>query len=206
MMGTEFLHPRCVTLKAFFMSETLITQAQWRAVTKLPEVKGKIYPDRSRFQGDNLPVENVSWHEAVEFCARLSQHVRRPCSLPTEAQWEYACRAGTTTPYSCGGYLAKSQANYGGKATSPVKKYPPNPWGLYDMHGNVWEWCLDDWHEDFDDAPCDGSAWLNSKKNTKVLRGGSWFSDPHACRTAYRISNHPANLSGIVGFRVCVAM
>ena len=151
-----------VTLPAFRMSDAPITQAQWRWVaTNLPQVERPLEPSPSRFQGDDRPVERVSWLDAQEFCARLTAATGTKFSLPSEAQWEYACRAGTTTPFNTGDSLSHDQANFGGKVgeTTPVRKYAPNAWGLHDMHGNVWEWCQDSWHASYEGAPTDGSAW-----------------------------------------------
>ena len=151
-----------VKINSFSISQTPITQAQWRAVASLPKVEINLKLDPSYFKGDNLPVESVNWYEAMEFCRRLSAATGEKYTLPTEAQWEYACRAGTATPYNTGGdEITKEQANYGSSKTTPVLKYPPNTWGLHDMHGNVWEWCLDDWHPNYEGAPNDGSAWLD---------------------------------------------
>jgi formylglycine-generating enzyme required for sulfatase activity len=151
-----------VTLPAFRMSDAPITQEQWRWVaTNLPQVERPLEPSPSRFQGDDRPVERVSWLDAQEFCARLTAATGTKFSLPSEAQWEYACRAGTTTPFNTGESLSHDQANFGGEVgeTTPVRKYAPNAWGLYDMHGNVWEWCQDSWHASYEGAPTDGSAW-----------------------------------------------
>jgi formylglycine-generating enzyme required for sulfatase activity len=150
-----------VNINSFSISQTPITQTQWRAVASLPKVEINLKLDPSYFKGDNLPVESVNWYEAMEFCRRLSAATGEKYTLPTEAQWEYACRAGTTTPYNIGDKITKEQANCGSSKTTPVLKYPPNTWGLHDMHGNVWEWCLDDWHPNYEGAPNDGSAWLD---------------------------------------------
>ena len=152
-----------VTLETFWMSQSPITQAQWEYV---------MGTNPSHFKGEGLPVECVSWHDAMEFCRRLSQQTGHTYTLPSEAQWEYACRAGTTTPFSFGDTITTDQANYDGnytygngpkgeyrQQTTPVGMFPPNDWGLHDMHGNVWEWCLDQWHPNYEGAPVDGSAW-----------------------------------------------
>ncbi|MFM6871579.1 MAG: formylglycine-generating enzyme family protein, partial [Dolichospermum sp.] len=184
-----------VTIKPFLMGKYPITQAQWRAIAKLPQVNKELEPNPSCFKSDNRPVECVSWNDAQEFCARLSNHTKKPYRLPSEAQWEYACRAGTTTPFYCGETISTDIANYDGYyaygdgitgvyqgETTKVGSFKANEFGLCDMHGNVWEWCQDDWHENYINAPDDGSAWI-SLSNRKVLRGGSWFSHADYCRS-----------------------
>ena len=216
-----------VTVLNFSMGRYQITQAQWKAVANLPQVEIKLNPELSTFKGDNLPVENVSWYDAVEFCARLSNHTGRKYRLPSEAEWEYACRAGTTTSFHFGETITSELANYNGTYTygnSPKGEYRgkatpvgsfgvANAFGLYDMHGNVWEWCLDDWHYNYENAPTDGSAWLDDSDNNlsqrddiAVLRGGSWYAIPEACRSASRIDHDRARHgSSLIGFRVvCV--
>jgi formylglycine-generating enzyme required for sulfatase activity/uncharacterized caspase-like protein len=212
-----------VSVPAFFMSQTPITQAQWRSVAKRPKVNIDLNPDPSRFKGDQRPVENVSWAEAQEFCDRLwlvAALSGLTYRLPSEAEWEYACRAGTTTPFYFGETITAEVANYDSnntygnvpKAKSPgqttdVKTYPANAWGLYDMHGNVWEWCADHWHDRYDKAPTNGSAWLTDKKDAnRLLRGGSWVYYPANCRSAYRNNNTPGLRNNNVGFRVCVSV
>ncbi|MCU0552317.1 MAG: formylglycine-generating enzyme family protein, partial [Leptolyngbya sp. Prado105] len=174
-----------VNIADFYMGKYPVTQAQWRFVANLPQVERLLDPNPSNFKGDNLPVEQVSWLDAMEFCARLSQHTRREYRLPSEAEWEYACRAGTATPFHFGetidaqvaNYCAQDREinknNYPGKygrgqlgeyreQTTPVGSFQvANNLGLYDMHGNVLEWCLDHWHENYENAPTDGGAWLN---------------------------------------------
>jgi formylglycine-generating enzyme required for sulfatase activity len=178
-----------VTVPKFLMGKYTINQAQWRTVAGGKQVDRELEVDPSSFKGDDLPVERVSWYDAVEFCARLSASTGRTYRLPTEAEWEYACRAGTETPFYFGEPLTPELANYASEQTTPVGQFPANDFGLYDMHGNVWEWCLDDWHENYEGAPTDGSAWLNSdgRKSGKVLRGGSWLNTPEFCRSAYRV-------------------
>ncbi|MDZ8186804.1 MAG: SUMF1/EgtB/PvdO family nonheme iron enzyme [Nostoc sp. ChiSLP02] len=212
-----------VTVPSFFMSKYPVTQVQWRAVAALPQVNRDLEPEPSRFRGDNRPVEQVSWYDAVEFCDRLSQHIGKSYRLPSEAEWEYACRAGTDTPFHFGETITAELANYDASTTfadepegeyrgitTPVGEFPPNTFGLYDMHGNVWEWCLDDWHDNYEGAPTDSNPWfddnnLSQKKGTAVLRGGSWFNFPKDCRFASRSLNLRAGRDGIdfnIGFRV----
>lgn len=151
-----------VTLGAFWMAQTPITQAQWRTVAGWPKVERDLESDPSRFKGANRPVEQVNWHDAQEFCRRLSQRCGRTYTLPSEAQWEYTCRAGSTTPFHffhCGATLTPDLANCSGSETTDVAQFPANDWGLHDMHGNVWEWCQDEWHGNYEGAPNDGSAW-----------------------------------------------
>jgi formylglycine-generating enzyme required for sulfatase activity len=211
-----------VELEGFWMGQTPITQAQWRQV---------MGTNPSKFQGDRpdryqRPVESVSWEQAMAFCAKLRERTGRHYSLPSEAQWEYACRAGTTTPFHCGATLFIGLANFKGASnyvaaskggyreqTSPVEQFPANRWGLLDLHGNVWEWCLDDWHSNYHGAKEDGRAWLESYgarvrqreegERFKLLRGGSWFVEPQNCRSACRGRNLSGNLYSSVGFRVC---
>jgi formylglycine-generating enzyme required for sulfatase activity len=213
----ESLHT--VKVPTFFMSRTLATQSQWRSIAKLPTIKTKLKPNPSNFKGDDdLPVEQISWDEATEFCLRLSKKTGRAYRLPSEAEWEYACRAGTTTPFCFGETIDASLANYDGnytyqkgekgpyrQQTTPVKTFPPNPWGLYDMHGNVWEWCQDDYKSDYNLCPIDGKPYLaesQKEQPSKVRRGGSWLSNPRICRSAYRDCNARAYHIGNIGFRV----
>lgn len=227
--GTEIGHRKSeapqhwVTVPAFFMGKYPVTQAQWRVVARLPAVNQQLKPSPSSFKGDDtLPVERVSWHDAVEFCERLSRHTQRSYRLPSEAEWEYACRAGTTTPFHFGETISPEVANYDGndtygdggtgeyrKRTTPVGSFQlANRFGLYDLHGNVWEWCLDHWHENYDGAPNDGSAWIASDQNrnaARLLRGGSWYSLPVLCRSASRNRLAADFQHNDIGFRVvCV--
>jgi formylglycine-generating enzyme required for sulfatase activity len=216
-----------VTVPAFFMGKYPITQAQWQAVASLPRVNRELEPDTSKFKGANRPVERVSWYDVVEFCDRLSQHTGKSYRLPSEAEWEYACRAGTTTPFHFGETITSELANYNAnytygagvkgtyrEETTVVGSFEvANAFGLYDMHGNVWEWCLDDWHSNYEGAPEDGRAWfddndndnLYQKQGRAVLRGGSWGSNPVLCRSASRYVNYRAdrgNIPYVIGFRV----
>ena len=214
-----------VNVAAFFMGKYPITQAQWKAVAALPQINRELEPDPSKFKGDKLPIEQVSWHDAVEFCDRLSAHTGRDYRLPTEAEWEYACRAGTTTPFHFGATITTDLANYDGtddpdgkwsgsygqgpkgeyrKETTPVDHFAiANAFGLCDMHGNVREWCQDHWHDSYEGAPTDGSAWLSENENSsRVRRGGSWYGDPWYCRSAYRLYYTPDTRYYSIGFRV----
>ncbi|MDJ1185037.1 SUMF1/EgtB/PvdO family nonheme iron enzyme [Roseofilum casamattae] len=196
-----------VTVPPFFMGKFLITQAQWRRVASFPQVRRSLKLDPSRFKGKDLPVEHVSWYDSEEFCARLGRQTGKPYTLPSEAQWEYACRAGTQTPFAFGETLTADLANFDRQynQTTPVGQFPPNRFGLYDMHGNVWEWCGDRWHNDYTHAPANGSVWLNSDKGNKgrrVIRGGSWNFNPRFCRSAFRINDYPDNLNDSIGLRV----
>ncbi len=209
-----------VKIKPFFMGKFQVTQAQWRAVASLPKVNRDLDLNPSHFKGNRLPVERVSWYDVVEFCARLSKLTRREYRLPSEAEWEYACRAGTTTPFYCGETITTDLANYNGnytyasepkgekrEKTTAVGSFPPNAFGLYDMHGNVWEWCDDTWHTDYRNAPKDGSSWIKKGDNNfYLIRGGSWDAIPSFCRSAVRFDLACGSRDVNVGFRVvCVA-
>ena len=208
-----------VTVPTFFMGRYPITQAQWRVVAAMTQINHELKADPSDFKGDNRPVETVSWYEAVEFCDRISAHTHRQYRLPTEAEWEYACRGGTTTPFNFGKTLTDELANYdasvtynGGpkgqgqyrQETTPVDQFPgANAYGLHDMHGNVWEWCQDHWHDNYDGAPNDGKAWTeDGNSDLRVLRGGSWLDGPWYCRSAVRYFNLPDDRYSFNGFRV----
>lgn len=194
-----------VTLKAFQIGAMQITQAQYE------EVMGKKRKNPSNFKGKDLPVECVSWNDATEFCEKLSKRTGKTFTLPTEAQWEYACRAGSDTKYCFGdsekelGDYAWYNRNSGGK-THPVGTKKPNDWGLYDMHGNVWELCLDHWHPNYNEAPDDGRAWISEKGQgaDRVVRGGSWGFVAGFCRSACRDYDSPEYRGNSLGFRVCL--
>jgi formylglycine-generating enzyme required for sulfatase activity len=229
-----------VQLESFFLGRTAITQAQWRTVAGWVAGPGERWGvdlnqrlEPSHFKGEQRPVEGVSWFEAMEFCSRLSQRSGKTYTLPSEAQWEYACRAGTTTPFHYGETLSDELANYNAnftygrgregqyrQETTEVGSFPANAWGLHDMHGNVCEWCADHWHSSYNlgqqKAPSDGSPWLDAAEEGKkgedgaqddnrsrVLRGGSWHLLPVYCRSAYRNYGRPANADYNFGFRVC---
>lgn len=184
---------------AFYMGKYEITQKQWR------DIMGT---NPSDFKGDDLPVENVSWNEVQNFIQKLNQKEEtNKYRLPSEAEWEYAARAGTTTMYSFGndeselGEYAWYAENSGDK-THPVGQKNPNKWGLYDIHGNVWEWVQDSWHADYDGAPDDGSAWEDGSGAHRVNRGGGWYDVAGSCRLAGRIGSNPDLRYYGFGFRL----
>ena len=193
--------------RGYWLAQTECTQAQWRAV---------MGTEPSQFKGNDLPVELVSWEDAQEFMVKLNVRNVLPAgwqwSLPTEAQWEYACRAGTTTTFSFGDSLGSQQANFDGNSpyggaskgpylekTSPVGSYAANAWGLQDMHGNVFEWCRD-WGET--KLPGGTDPRGASSGSSRVFRGGSWGDGGHGCRSAYRFALGPGDRLELVGFRV----
>jgi formylglycine-generating enzyme required for sulfatase activity/uncharacterized caspase-like protein len=198
-----------VNVPAFSMGKFVVTQEQYQ------QIMGN-NPSYFTEKGAKRPVEKVSWNNAVDFCQKLSQQTGREYRLPSEAEWEYACRGGTTTPFHFGETITTELANYNGtytyasepkgkhlQRTTDVGIFPPNAFGLYDMHGNVWEWCQDDWHNNYIDAPKDGSGWTSRSGNTKLRRGGSWDNNPAYCRSAYRSNNFlDYDLSSYIGFRV----
>jgi formylglycine-generating enzyme required for sulfatase activity len=208
-----------VALPAFFVSRYPITQAQWRRVSRLPEVRREVDSSPSFFTGNDLPVEQVTWEDAVEFCERLSEATGRRYRLPSEAEWEYACRAFTSTPFHLGPTISTQAANYNGKnpygkaaagespkSTSSVGSYKAaNAFGLHDMHGNVWEWCQDTWHENYEGAPADGGAWLTGgDEGKRVLRGGAWGFSAASCRSANRYKFAATGKNYLTGFRVAL--
>jgi len=187
-----------VTLQPFYMSKYPITQNQYQAIME---------NNPSSFKGESRPVENVNWHNAIEFCQKLSQKTGKIYRLPSESQWEYACRAGTTTPFYFGETITSELVNYNGnysygnapkgkyrRETTDVGSFPPNAFGLYDMHGNVWEWCQDIWHDNYNGAPNNGNPWEREENGlfrtifsgTRVLRGGCWYVYSRSCRCAKR--------------------
>ena len=209
-------HP--VTVNEFFMGRFPVTQAQWKVVAGFPKIDRDLKPNPSRFKSktEDLPIENVSWLDAQEFCKRLSNKMGRSYRLPSEAEWEYACRAGTTTPFYFGETISSDIANYDAQSaygpgergqyrqkTTAIDSFPPNDFGLCDMHGNVWEWCADGWHKNYVGAPSNGSVWdASNDSGSRILRGGSWFCVPGDCRSACRYSSSPDNASYSLGFRL----
>jgi formylglycine-generating enzyme required for sulfatase activity len=196
---------RLVKVPPFLIGRYPVTQAQWRVVAGYKQEKRELSPDPSNFKGDDLPVEQVNWHDATEFCQRLSAKTKKNYHLPSEAQWEYACRAETTTAYHFGDQLTEEVANYNQNVgrTTPVGQYPANCWGLHDMHGNVWEWCQDHWHGNYEGASTGDSAWIEGgDSNRRIHRGGSWIFNPWLCRSAFRNVDEPGSVDFSFGFRV----
>ena len=208
-----------VDISSFAMGRYPVTQAQWKIVASMPQIEHSLKSNPSDFKGNKRPVEQVSWQDAIEFCQRLSQHTGRIYRLPIEAGWEYACRAGTTTPFHFGEMISTDLANYDGsetygeeskseyrRETTDVGSFPPNAYGLHDMHGNVMEWCADHWHYNYEGAPFYGQAWLDGGDSyQRVVRGGSWNYYPAGCRSAARNYASPADRDNRIGFRVvCV--
>jgi formylglycine-generating enzyme required for sulfatase activity len=182
-----------VNVPSFLMSKYPVTQAQYETI---------IRSNPSHFKGSQRPVERVSWDDAQTFCQKLVQQTNKPYRLPSEAEWEYACRAGTKTPFYFGETISPDVVNHNGKhpygqapkgvhraATTDVGIFPANAFGLYDLHGNVMEWCQDTWHENYQGAPTDGSSWLDENNDYQVLRGGSWANQATECRSAFRGRN-----------------
>lgn len=216
-MDTEGPQHRVKIAHSFALGKYPVTQREWQAMMGY---------NRCEFKGDELPVENVSWDDAQAFIGKLNLKLAGKCvglyRLPSEAEWEYACRAGTSTPYSLGEKITSAQANfdggdkhygnqnYGGQSsecrakTTPVGCFAPNGWELYDMHGNVLEWVEDEYHENYEGAPQDGRAWVSSCQPLKrVLRGGSWFCTvPYLGRSASRDEYSSGCRNFITGFRV----
>jgi len=192
--------------KAFYIGKFEVTQLQYRVI---------VNDNPSKFGGDKLPVDNVNWYEAARFLKKLSDKTGMKFRLPTEAEWEYACRAGTKTAFNTGTTLDSDVANYDAtepyadgiignylKRTTEVGSYPPNAFGLYDMHGNVWEWCSDIYDEDYykktplvdPKGPAEGKP--------KVMRGGAWYEEAYKCRSADRNHRWPKDNQSIIGFRI----
>ena len=206
-----------VTISEFYLGKFPVTQTQWREVATLPKIHRSLSLHPSDFEGDDRPVEQVSWYDAIEFCHRLSDYTGDLYRLPSEAEWEYACRAGTTTPFCYGDTLTTNLANYDGNytyndgkpgiyrhGTTPIDTFGTvNAFGLSDLHGNVWEWCADSWHENYQDAPRDGQAWEDPEGGTyRMLRGGAWYCLPGLCRSAQRHWNQPDIGGSGIGLRV----
>ena len=207
-----------VSVAPFWLGRALVTQEQWSAVT------GK--SPACRFSGPKLPVDRISRSDAQAFCRRLAKISRRDYRLPSEAEWEYACRAHTNTPFSYGLTLTTDLANYVGEhrfagepkgiyrhVPTEAGTFPPNAFGLCDMHGNLWEWCADDWHDHYLGGPVDGSAWQERDVPGRatdplpgVVRGGSWHETPNNCRSAVRLRFDPRDREDFLGFRVALTL
>ncbi|MEG4501728.1 bifunctional serine/threonine-protein kinase/formylglycine-generating enzyme family protein [Microcoleus sp. F10-C6] len=199
---------RTVNIAPFFMGRYEVTQEQYQAV---------MGNNPSSFKGAKRPVEEVSWDGAVEFCRKLSQKTGKTYRLPAEAEWEFACRARTSTPFYFGDTITPDLVNYDGdypygtaakglyrQQTTDVGSFPPNSFGLYDMHGNVWEWCSDKWHGNYNGAPSDGSSWETGTDDHHVLRGGSWDNDAVGSRSANRNRSSAGDRVSLIGFRVAL--
>jgi formylglycine-generating enzyme required for sulfatase activity len=194
-----------VNLQEFYLGKYPVTQEQYQAIMGNNPSEFKDNPKNS--------VEQVSWDDAQEFCQKLSEKTGRKYRLPSEAEWEYACRAGTQTRYYFGddekqlGEYAWYSKNSGSK-THPVGQKKPNNWRLLDMHGNLWEWCEDGWHENYENAPTNGSSWNEnySQTNLRPLRGGSWVNYPRNCRSAFRDVFDADNCDYDIGFRLAVSI
>jgi formylglycine-generating enzyme required for sulfatase activity len=198
-----------VTVTPFWLGKYTVTQTQYKAV---------MGANPSHFNGVKRPVDSVSWHDSIRFCQLLSEKTGCIYRLPSEAEWEYACRAGTITSFYCGNMITANFANFNRNKktlssllsseqylaeTKKVGSTLPNAFGIYDMHGNIWEWCQDHWHTSYRKAPKDGSAWLTKKLDTdRVVRGGSWGQGSEFCRSASRLYRHPDDRTNLIGFRV----
>jgi sulfatase modifying factor 1 len=198
-----------VTLsKGFWLGVTPVTQAQWQAI---------LGSNPSNFKGEDRPVEQVSWEDCQAFCTKLRERTGKTFRLPTEAEWEYACRAGTATPFSFGATITPDQVNYDGnypysgapkgvyrQQTTPVGSFPANDWGLYDMHGNVYEWCAD-WFGQYSSSDQKDPVSGNNG-DARVLRGGSWGGYARWCRSACRRGDAPSNRYVDVGCRLVLCL
>jgi formylglycine-generating enzyme required for sulfatase activity len=202
-----------VKLQEFYLGKYPVTQEQYQAIMGTNPSDFKDNPKN--------PVENVSWDDVQEFCQKLNEKTEKKYRLPSEAEWEYACRAGTKTAFYFGETISTDQANYDGnfifrkgkkgvyrEKTTPVGNFPANKFGLYDLHGNVWEWCEDVWHENYENAPKDGSSWNenNSQTSFRTMRGGSWYAYPGNCRSAVRAGLSAGNCRYSFGFRLAVSI
>jgi len=201
-----------INIPSFFMSRFQITQRQWKVLMD---------NNPAIFIGNvDRPVESVSWDDVQSFCQKLVEHTGKPYRLPSESEWEYACRAGTITPFCFGETITANLATYNGaipyqyapqgitnSTTTEVGSYPANAFGLHDMHGNVWEWCEDTWHDDYDLLPKDGKAWTQGgDRSCRVVRGGSWRDPAYYCRSAKRYRNVANQGDRTTGFRLAVTL
>jgi formylglycine-generating enzyme required for sulfatase activity len=212
--ANEKQHTRIIR-HTFYLETTTVTQKQWKAVMGNDN-------NQSTFQGDDLPVEQVSWNDAMEFIGKLNASEKtngRHYRLPSEGEWEYACRAGTMTPFSFGTTIRTDQVNYKGtdvygtgqpgedrQKTVPARSFQPNAWGLYQMHGNVWQWCASVYLADYGDGEITDPQEKEqmSVNGIRVLRGGSWYTTPNFCRSARRGGKAPDSRNFNIGFRLCM--
>lgn len=210
--GSSEVRHQVTISKPFYMQTTEVTVKQWHSIMGR---RMMVYQQGA----DNIPVTRVSWFDCMKFIKRLNKLGQGKYRLPTEAEWEYAARAGTSTAYSWGDTIDCEKAMYGNHSfkhdvcqlyyrsiglqmdqPAPVKTYKPNPWGLYDMHGNVWEWCMD-WYGDYKKKPLTDPRGPESG-NMRIRRGGSWFKYGYSCRSANRSFGHPATRYNTTGFRL----
>jgi formylglycine-generating enzyme required for sulfatase activity len=206
-----------VRLQSFLIGSTEVTRAQWAVVASWEPVTVRFREDPSETRGAELPVTNVSWRDADEFCRRLSAKTKQSYRLPSEAEWEYACRAGTAGPFNLGPTISPMVSNYHSRypfgAVRPQHERGhivvagqfrlANAFGLYDMHGNVWEWCADVWHPDYSGAPSDGRVWIDGgDENRRPVRGGGWNDIAFFARSSQRASQPSETTSAWIGFRV----
>ena len=211
LMGSSEKRPRScelpkhkVHVKPFLMSKCPITKQQWKAIAHRPEIN-RMLKLRPVLKGSsNHPVVEISWNDAAEFCDRLAQASKNEYRLPTEAEWEYACRAGSKTLFHFGNRIDRKIAQFNSDKVNKVGQFPyANAFGLHDMHGNVWEWCMDHWHSTYDGAPTDGTAWLDSIDNeNRIQRGGSWRNESKLCRSAFRLFDGAESKNNSTGFRI----
>jgi formylglycine-generating enzyme required for sulfatase activity len=188
--GDETQHEVIIS-KDFYLGKYEVTQEQWERV---------MGNNPSSEKGKDLPVTDISWDECVEFTKKLNDSIKQGFRLPTEAEWEYACRAGTQTAYAFGNNITKEQANFDGMGITPVGKYKSNDFGIYDMHGNLWEWCSD-WASQYEGNSVTDPKGPDSGTSC-VLRGGTFFNSSSFVRSANRVNFTPNNRSDIVGFRL----
>lgn len=208
-VAQDELPHRHVRVSAFYLSQIQVTQTLWKAAMgTLPPCRGKTPAH---------PVDRVSWRESIRFCERLAILTGRPYRLPSEAEWEYACRAGSLEDFSFGRMITTEVANYVGRhrflggpegvyrhGPLPPGCFPPNPFGLYDMHGNLDEWCMDSWHDTYSGAPADSSPWISGGCSEKAVRGGSWHDPPALLRSAARLKADPAYGEDFIGVRLAL--
>jgi formylglycine-generating enzyme required for sulfatase activity len=212
---------RRLSVSNFYLATLQVTQRQWETVARLPKVNLDLEKNPSYFRGDpDLPVDSVGWHEAIEFCRRLSQYSGRKYRLPSEAEWEYAARAGRTETFAFGETITPLSANFNGEfptgsftldgfrnQTIRVGQFSANAFGLFDMHGNVWEWCADVWHEDYAGAPDNAGTWMSGgDASRRVLRGGAWCNWAELCRSSERIAEYCDEKGKLnyIGFRLAL--